>query len=69
MHIHMMDRDAAVALAKAVSNTLAPEQVETDDSFAASITELRDQINSTRAQIARMERELDAIALAGHVQV
>ena len=67
--IHMMDRDEFVALAKATSDTLAPdEQVETADVFEKGIAELRDQINSTRAQIARLESELDRIELAGHVQ-
>lgn len=69
MHIHMIDRDAAVALAKSVSNTLAPdEQVETADSFAAGIAELQEKINVAREQLARLERELDAVELGGSSQ-
>jgi len=64
----MVDRDAAVALAKAVSNTLEPEQVETDDSFAAGIADLHEQINVAREQLARLESELDALALGGPSQ-
>ena len=69
-HINMIDRDAAVALAKAVSNTLAPdEQVETaDHSFAAGIADLQEQINIAREQLARLERELDAVELGGPSQ-
>jgi hypothetical protein len=66
--IYMMDRDVAVALAKAVSNTLEPEQVETDDTFAAGIADLQEQINIAREQLARMERELDALELGGPSQ-
>jgi hypothetical protein len=67
-HIHMLDRDAAVALAKAVSNTLEPEQVETADTFAAGIANLQEQINIAREQLARLERELDALELGGPSQ-
>lgn len=65
--INMMDRDTAVALAKAVSDTLAPQQVETADAFETSIARLREQITETRLQISRMESELDALALGGPV--
>ncbi|MGA1983206.1 MAG: hypothetical protein ABSG84_12175 [Acidobacteriaceae bacterium] len=55
-----LDRDDAIRLA--VTDTLAPEQVESAEAFEKSIAELRDQINSTRAQIARLEGELDSLA-------
>lgn len=67
-HIHMMDRDEFVSMTKAVTNTLEPEQVETADTFAEGIADLQEQINIAREQLARMESDLDELALAGHVQ-
>lgn len=63
--IQFLDRDAAVALSKAVNDTLEPEQTETADSFETSIARLRQQINDAREQLARTEAELDSIALGG----
>jgi predicted nucleic acid-binding Zn-ribbon protein len=63
--INMIDLDVAVALAKAARDTLESEQAETVSSFDASIAQLQEQINTCREQLARLEVELDALALGG----
>lgn len=60
--VHYVDRDAYLKLTKGevVSDTSPEEQ-----SFAGSITALREQINSARALLDKTQRELDALTLGG----
>jgi len=62
--IHMIDRDQYLALQRAAHDTLEPGEPASPDEIAT----MRAEVQAAREQLSRLEAELDALALGGHIQ-